>query len=116
MIPRTAARRSPSSGLVITPRSGGEDLPAWSPVHPRGGWTPAAAFRASVDYVAALDRREGVASDRRLVLVAYRDLLARLPDKKRAQVVERLRGVDHAAAYFAEPVVEPEDALPAPPC
>lgn len=109
MIPRTAARRSPSSGLVIIPRSGGEDLPAWSPVHPRGGWTPAAAFQASVDYVAALDRREGGASDRRLVLAAYRDLLTRLPDKKRAEIVERLRGIDHVTAYFSEPVAEPED-------
>ncbi|WP_241982194.1 hypothetical protein [Cryobacterium ruanii] len=49
------------------------------------------------------------ASDRRLVLAAYRDLLALLPDKKRAEIAERLRRVDHVAAYFAEPVAEPED-------
>lgn len=115
MIPRAAARR-PVPGLVIVPTSGGVDLPAWSPTPPpRGGWTPAAAFQASLDYVAALDSRNSGASTRRLVSGAYRDLLARLPGTKRAGIVERLRGVDHFGAYFGEPVGEVDEVDEEPP-
>ena len=83
MIPRATAHR-PVPGLVIVPKPGGEDLPAWSPRPPRGRWSPAAAFQASLDYVAALDSRHSNASPRRLVADTYRDLLARLPRTKHA--------------------------------
>lgn len=107
MIPRTAAR-GPVPGLVIVPRSGGEDLPAWRPIAPRTGWSPEATARASVSYVEALDSRVPGAT-RRLVLDVHRDLMARLPGAvKRAELVARLSGIDHLAAHFTEPA-EPTD-------
>lgn len=102
MIPRIATRRIASSGLVIVPRTGDRDLPAWSPVAPRGGWNPTAAFRASVEYVEALDRHERGASERRLVLAVYRDLLAALPGVKRAEIGQRLERVVQITKKIAD--------------
>ena len=112
MIPRTATASRPTPGLLITPRHGGEDLPVWAPRPPRGGWSAAAAFASSLAYVEHLDALQTGASSQRLTSAVYRDLLTALPaDVKRAELVERLRGVDRFAEHFgvrdAEPEAEP---------
>lgn len=99
MIPRPAARR-PASGLVVTLRSSDGGRTAWSPVAPRTGWSPAYAFQAALDYGADLAGGRGAVGDRRVVLAAHQALLAAVPGLKRAELLERLQGVDPAAAHF----------------
>lgn len=99
MIARPAGRR-PASGLVVTLRSGDGGRAAWSPVAPRTGWTPAAAFVAALDYGVDLTGGRGAVVDRRVVLAAHEALLAAVSGLKRAELLERLKGVDPAAAHF----------------
>lgn len=99
MIARPAARR-PAPGMVVTLRSGDGGRATWSPVAPHTGWTPASAFQAALDYGADLAGGRGAVGDRRAVLAAHQALLAAVPGLKRAELLERLRGVDPAAAHF----------------
>ena len=90
--------------LTLTPRDGSGDLPLWRPATPADGWSPESVFAASVDY-ATTEAAAVLLPIRRVILIAQRALFGALPSGvKRAQVLDRLRGVDHAAAYFDEPV------------
>lgn len=97
MIPRNA-RQAASGALTATPR--GADLSPFTPDEPVGGWTPATVFDAAVAYATGVPESIRL-SHRRLVLAAERALYAALPSSvKRAEVVERLRGVDRHRDYF----------------
>ena len=111
MIARPAGRR-PASGLVVTLRSGDGGRAAWAPVAPRTGWTPASAFRAALDYTSDLPGGRDAAGVRRFVLSAYQALLAAIPGLKRAEVLERLQGVDAAAMHFGHGASEPAPYVP----
>jgi hypothetical protein len=77
---------------TIQPRSGGQVLPAWTPVMPRGGWTPSAAWEAARDYAASLSGRADLPPVARMQKCAYVALLGAFPALHSADVVERLGG------------------------
>lgn len=99
MRPPSSQRAAPRS-LTLTVRLDDEDE-RWSPDAPSDGWTPAAAFDRACSFAA---RSPG--HDRRRTGAAYQALLGTVPGLKRAEVRERLAGVDHFQDHF-----EPGDQL-----
>jgi hypothetical protein len=88
---RTRRATAQETAPVIVPRDRTGDLPAWSPLPPPGGWTPASAFDTALDYA---DEHAHLGQRRSLAKAAYWAILAAVPGLKRAEVHERLRGVD----------------------
>ncbi|MFJ6155764.1 hypothetical protein ACIQF8_20270 [Pseudarthrobacter sp. NPDC092184] len=91
MLPRNSARPTPQV-QTIQPRSGGQLLPAWAPVTPRGGWTPSNAWEAAQDYAASLSGLADLPPASRLEKCAYVALLGAFPGLHGADIVERLQG------------------------
>ncbi|MBH0098679.1 hypothetical protein I6E68_05930 [Salinibacterium sp. NSLL150] len=92
-------RRPDASALVatLTIETLGHE---WHPVTPPEGWTPKAVADAAVSFAqSALDVD---APYRRKITEAYRDLMRVLPDVKRAEIVDRLHGIDPLADYLDE--------------
>ncbi len=100
--PTTPAASAPARVTVSTaPHDVSGPMPPFNPETPEGSWTPRAVFDAALAYsrdeAADLDL-----SDRRIVSLAMRALYVALPsDVKRAQIAERLRGIDRYAEYYA---------------
>lgn len=64
MISRDAPRRVT---LALTPIFKRDELPAWAPPAPKGGWTPAAAWNAALDYA---EEHDGIYDERVLTSAA----------------------------------------------
>ena len=79
--------------MSVRPRDRSGYLPTFSVVAPATGWTPEAVLAAAVAYSDAHAVDVGL-SRRRMIGAAYRALLAELPAVRRAEVRERLRGVE----------------------
>ena len=79
--------------LTVRPRDQSGYLPPLSVVVPLSGWSPSTVLAAAVAYADAHALDVGL-SRRRTIGAAYRALLAELPEVRRAEVVERLRGVE----------------------
>jgi hypothetical protein len=88
---RTRRATARETTPIIVPRDRSGDLPAWSPVPPPGGWTPASAFDAALDYA---DEHASHGPRRSLAKAVYRAILAAVPGLKRIEIEERLTGVD----------------------
>ena len=97
---RLARDRADAGQLTITPRDQQGDLPSWSPSTPVGGWSPISVFTAAVEYSMEEGADAAILNARRVILAAERALFLELPDSKRAQLVERLQGVDRHRDYF----------------
>lgn len=113
MLPRSNARPAPQP-QTIQPRSGAQLLPAWAPVIPFAGWTPAAAWEAAQEYADELAGRADLPPVARLEKCAYLALLVAVPGLHRADVVERLQGRrkpgptdDTWTTYHPDPVYTP---------
>lgn len=86
---RPAVQRAAIEALIPYDRAG--TLPAWRPVPPPGGWTPATAWNAALAYAAD---HPGHGRESALTKSAYRALLGRVPALHRADIEARLMGVD----------------------
>jgi hypothetical protein len=111
MIPRRSPDGRPGSpALVVRPNGG----PSFAPATPPGGWTPRAALEAAVAYA---DAHAEPDTRQRTSKAAYAAILAQLPEVKRAEIIDRLRGRDILAEHFAQfsehtaPLAEPDDDL-----
>ena len=121
---RLARDRADAGQLTITPRDQQGDLPSWSPPTPVGGGSPASVFAAAVEYTMEEGADAALMNARRVILAAERALFLALSAVKRAQLVERLQGIDRHRDYFgvkrrpalAQPTaeVDPDDVDDAP--
>jgi hypothetical protein len=116
VIVRPGASRRAAATPSLRPRDGGRELPPWSPTPPRTGWTTTAIFQTALDYAQSLAGRSDVPSERRLVLVAYGELL-RAAGLQRVDIMERLRGEGQVDTYLGvtpgtEPVDDEDDDAP----
>lgn len=71
-----------------------DDLPIWHPTPPPGGWSPRQVWAAAADYA---DDHSTPEAWRRTVGNAARALFRELPTVKRAEIRERLQGIDRRA-------------------
>lgn len=92
-IKRPTAAPRPSAGATITPRDRSGELPTWTlPGVPR---TTADVVALAKEYAA---QHSGVcADDRHLGKFAYVAIMGAYPALKRAEIPERLRGIDRYA-------------------
>lgn len=88
-----AAPIATAAVLELEPYDVSGPLPAWSPIPPAGGWTPASAWDAALHY-ADDHATEYDLTHRRAARVAFRALCVAVPAVHRAWTIERLHGVD----------------------
>lgn len=100
--------------LTVTPRGrSGVPLPDLAAAPPSAGWTVAAVVDAALDYADDLDGREDLGDRETLARAGYRALLLALPDVKRAEILERLQGLDRLADALGDrPAVLAGDVPP----
>jgi hypothetical protein len=100
VIPQRATAPGAAGSLLVAPYDGGRDLPPLSLPTPAGGFTQSRVWEASLAY--ADDVGESLdLSRRRLTLCAERALYRALPASvKKAQAIQRLRGVDRIGDEF----------------
>jgi hypothetical protein len=86
-------------------------MPVWQPDTPSTGWTPEAAFAAACEYALAVSFSGADTS--RMTKVAYVALMNALPPKvKRAEIVDRVTGVDRFRESFQSSREVSDDAAP----
>lgn len=100
MIRRTGPRRARPAVLIPTYK--GEELPAWAPRPPHGGWTPASAWEAALDY--AEEHAAPELPESTLALAAYRALLGAVPGLHKSDVLARLNGHHPRKDYLSSSV------------
>ncbi|WP_159619881.1 hypothetical protein [Arthrobacter zhaoguopingii] len=85
--------------LLLRPFSVSGRLPDWSPQSPPSDWSPADAWAAALAYAEDAAPRH----TRSVAKSAYQCLLAAVPGLKRAEIDERLAGINHFVTAFAHP-------------
>ena len=94
---RKAAPAARVGVLAVVPHVRGNPLPQWTPIAPRGGWTPASALAAAIRYGgehAPGDKRAAYAE------AAFIALCWGVPMLGRENIRERLRGTNVLAEYL----------------